>query len=219
LSDTASTLASQAYTKLRTELLAGSIEPGSKIRIRQICAHVGVGLSPMREALNRLASEGLVIQSDRRGFTAAPLDLDDLADLTLARSELNAAALRDAIAYGGTRWAEQAVLAHHRMAQAESGSPEWDALHRAFHASLLSACRSQRLLQYCAQLFDAADRYRLIARASGGGRDAAGEHAAILQALVERDANLAVALLRAHVEATALLVRRAMVTRLPAARS
>ena len=69
MNDTASTLASQAYTQLRTELLAGAIEPGSKIRIRQICAHIGVGLSPMREALNRLVNEGLVIQSDRRGFS------------------------------------------------------------------------------------------------------------------------------------------------------
>ena len=77
----AGTLASAAHARVRAEILSGVIAPGSRLHIRELCGRLGIGLSPMREALNRLSAQGLVKQSDQRGFTAAPLDLADLADL------------------------------------------------------------------------------------------------------------------------------------------
>ncbi len=214
-----STLASTAYTHLRAELISGVIPPGSRMLIRPLCERLGIGLSPTREALNRLSSEGLVQQADQRGFTAAPLDMHDLADLTLARATVNAAALRDAVAHGDAAWEAAILLSHDELTGAEltgaaggaAPAAGLEALHRAFHAALISACRSSRLRGFCAQLFDAADRYRIILRAKvESGRDGAAEHLAIMQATLARDAEQAVALLEAHVRLTDRLVRAAL---------
>ena len=213
--DNTVTLATEAYVKLRSEIIAGTIVPGARIGTRSTSERLKVGLSPMREALNRLASEGLVEQSDRRGFAAIALDLDDLMDLTLARRATNAAALRDAIDHGDEAWEEAVVTAHHRLRRGRRvnnfSDPGVEALHRAFHAVLLAPCRSGRLKRHAEQLFDSADRYRLVSRnADVGSRDIDQEHDEIMAAVLRRDADAAVALMDAHVERTADLARQVL---------
>ncbi len=212
----AGTLASAAYGQLRQEILTGAQAPGGRLHIRQLCDRLGIGLSPMREALNRLSAEGLVRQYDQRGFRVAPLDLDDLADLTRMRCWLNEAALRAAIAEGDAAWEEALIVAHHRLMRAPQAtdardgrrSPEWESTHRDFHAALIVGCGSRRMLEQCEALFDAADRYRHVSRiAPAQPRDDADEHTAILQAALSRDADLAVALLTQHMRRTEALVR------------
>ena len=212
--DAGSTLATEAYGRLRADVLSGAIAPGARLLIRDQCLRLGIGLSPMREALNRLAAQGFVVQSDQRGFTAAPLDLLDLSDLTLARAAVNEAALRDAITYGAESWEETLLLAHHRLGRVPRGpgetSPDWEERHKAFHDALLSGCRSGRLRLYCEQLFVMCDRYRRVSRIAAGPRDVAAEHTAIMQAALARDADRAVALLEEHVQRTEALVRAAL---------
>src|SRR5271155_5629741 len=87
----AGTLASSAYGRLRQEIITGDQVPGSRLHIKQLCDRLGIGLSPMREALNRLSAEGLVRQFDQRGFRVAPLNVEDLRDLTRMRCWLNEA--------------------------------------------------------------------------------------------------------------------------------
>ncbi|HLZ65176.1 MAG TPA: FCD domain-containing protein [Aliidongia sp.] len=212
----AGTLASTAYGQLRQEILAGDQVPGSRLHIKQLCERLGIGLSPMREALNRLSAEGLVRQIDQRGFRVAPLDLEDLRDLTRMRCWLNEAALRAAIAAGDAAWEEGLIVAHHRLMRApraaERGggqrSQAWEAAHREFHAALIAGCGSRRMLEQCDALFDAADRYRQVSRiASADQRDDADEHAAIMEATLRRDADTAVALLTRHMQRTETLVR------------
>jgi GntR family carbon starvation induced transcriptional regulator len=222
VTDTSNTLASLAYARLRTDILSGTMPPGRRLHIRDLCGQLGIGLSPVREALNRLSAQGLVLQSDQRGFTVAPVNLDDLGDLTLARVALNEAALRDSVAHGDAAWEEAVLVAHYRLARTPLGDgavcPAWEARHREFHLALLAACRSGRIRLYCEQLFDMADRYRLVSRAVGAGaRDVRGEHEAIMHAVLARDADRAVALLDAHVRQTEALVREAMLQALPAA--
>lgn len=212
--ESSGTRATEAYARLRRDILSGAIAPGTRVHIRDQCARLGIGLSPVREALNRLAAQGFVLQTDQRGFVAAPLDLADLTDLTLARAAVNEAALRDSLAHGDPQWEEDLVLAHHRLARTKRGnsetSPEWEERHQAFHEALLAGCRSGRLRLYCAQMFTMCDRYRRISRVAPGSRDVAGEHASILQAALARDADRAVLLLERHVQRTEALVRDAL---------
>ena len=104
LETTKETLASQVYDRLRQDIISVAIEPGEKLHIRSLCARFDVGLSPMRKALSRLSSEGLVAQSDHRGFAVAPMGEQDLVDLTRARCWLNELAIRKSIAYGDAAW-------------------------------------------------------------------------------------------------------------------
>jgi DNA-binding GntR family transcriptional regulator len=213
------TLSSAAYMRLRREIIRAELAPGQKIHIRELADRYGTGLAPIREALNRLTSEALVIQTDQRGFSVPPLDVEDLDELVRARCLLNSTALRESIAHGDRVWEEAVLLACHRLArtprtttiQSEPGvrNPNWEDAHRAFHLSLVAGCRSKWLITYCEQLFDAAERYRYISRRAMRQRASAneGEHQAIMQAVLDRDADLAVELLNAHFNRTAELVR------------
>jgi DNA-binding GntR family transcriptional regulator len=222
----AATLASSTYAQLREAIIAGEAPPGSRLHIKQLCERFGTGLSPVREALNRLSAEGLVRQYDQRGFRVAPLDIDDLRDLTRMRCWLNEPALRAAIAAGDAAWEEALVVAHHRLMRAPRATDPaggqrsllWERAHREFHTALIAACGSRRMLEQCEALFDAADRYRHVARiASADRRDDADEHTQIMEAALQRDADRAVELLNRHMMKTEALVLAAWAAARPPA--
>lgn len=216
------TLASAAYDRLRQEILTVSIQPGEKLHIRALCDRFGVGLSPMREALSRLSSEGLVSQFDHRGFAVAGLSEEDLVDLTRARCWVNELAIRNSLANGDAAWEESVVLSFHRLSRtprfeadsAETRSPAWERAHRIFHSSLIGASGSRRLEQYCEQLFDASERYRHVGRKAGiKGENRDHEHRALMEAAVARDGEAAAKLIKSHFEHTAELVRKVLKAR------
>jgi len=211
------TLASRAYEQLRRDIINAQFVPGRKLLIRELCKRYGVGLSPMREALNRLSRDGLISQSDQRGFRVAPLDEEHLAELTRTRCWLNEIALRESIANGDSAWEEGIVLAYHRLtriprhrseADKAAYNPVWEEAHRAYHTSLIAACGSRWLKGFCEQLFDAADCYRHLSRVSSLRRKLhRDEHRAIMDAVLARDAGKAVKLISSHFTRTADLVR------------
>lgn len=215
IGDRKETLASMVSDRLRKDIVTAAIEPGMKLTIRSLCDRFDVGLSPIREALSRLSTEGLVVQTDHRGFKVAPLNEADLVDLTRARCWLNEVALRNSIANGGTEWEESVVLSFHRLSRtpyfdkenAQDRSPAWEEAHRNFHSSLISASGSRRLEQYCEQLFDSAERYRHVGRKAGiKGKNREQEHRALMEAVVARNDNAATKLIKSHFERTAELV-------------
>lgn len=207
------TFTSSLYAELRHDLLAGAWPPGARLPIKDICARNQVSLSPVREALSRLAAEGFLVQTDRRGFRVAGISKEDLSDLTRVRCEINDLALRDAIEHGSEMWAECIVLAFHRLSRvprfdAESTprlNPDWDLHHRAFHSSLVAGSVSSRLRDYCDRLFDQTERYRGLAAVLNLKETkmrAATEHKEIMDATLDRNAELATTLMRSHLERT-----------------
>jgi DNA-binding GntR family transcriptional regulator len=208
------TLTSEVFARLREDLLVGRLRPGQKLRMEELRAAYEVGFSPLREALMRLASEGFVTAEDRRGFRAAPISAGDLAEITLARQEIEAIALRDSLAHGGDRWESEVVAAFHRLSKVpsrnrETGAvdPEWARRHHAFHYSLIAAAQNRWILRFWGLLYDQADRYRRIAAAIvPAGR--LGEHRQLMDAALARDLDRLLALSRDHIGRTATLVGR-----------
>ena len=82
-SSPAKTLVESSYNRLRSDIIAGKLAPGAKLRIEELREDYQIGASPLREALNRLAGEGFVTVEEQRGFKVAPVSLDDLQDLSL----------------------------------------------------------------------------------------------------------------------------------------
>jgi GntR family carbon starvation induced transcriptional regulator len=211
----AQTLASSVCVDLRRDIIAGAYKPGEKLALHALSEKFQMGLSPIREALNRLSRDGLVDQRDLRGFYVAPLTEVDLDELIRARSWLNALGVRESIARGDSAWEESVVLAHHRLSRtprwnedATQVNWDWEVEHRVFHAALLSACGSRWITSYCEQLFDLADRYRQLARQAPSAQvRQESEHRLIMEACVARKADEAVALLTEHLERTAELCR------------
>lgn len=206
------TLASAVYSQLRDDLLRGVLESESKLRVEWVVSRYGAGASPVREALNRLASEGLLGRHDQRGFFLMPVSAEELEELTRTRCWLEERALRESIARRTGEWEEQLVLALHRLARAQrrlsedssSNDPEWEKLHRAFHRGLISACRSHWLIGFCDQLSDQASRYRLISQ-DNSDRDDLGEHRLIAERALDGDADGAVEALLNHYRLTAAM--------------
>src|SRR5713226_2158585 len=83
------TLASAVYEQLRDDIITGAEPPSRRLHIQGLCDRFAVGLSPVREALSRLSSEGLIKQTDRRGFSVTGVSLSELFDLTRARCWIN----------------------------------------------------------------------------------------------------------------------------------
>ena len=206
--DGVGTLASAVYVKIRTDITRGALLPGAALRIRDLCEHYRVGASPVREALNRLASEALVLQVDQRGFHVAPVSREALVELTDTRCRLVEIAQRDAIASGDRVWEESVVLACHRLCRTSPYSAvdpvvlnvEWEPLHRAFHSALIAACPSRWLKSLYEYLSDQAERYRSLARLldDGPNRKRDEEHRGIMEATIARDADRAVGLMKKH---------------------
>lgn len=211
-------LALTAYQRLHDEIVKGTLLPGQKLLIRELCNRYGIGLSPVREALNRLSGQRLVVHNEQRGFMVTPLSEVDLEDILRARLWLNETGLRRSIEYGDNEWEERVVIACHRLSRTprfwDEGSveinPAWEEAHRLFHASLVSACGSAWLEEFCDQLFHAFERYRYLSRvaAATSPLHQNAEHSAIMEAAVSRKADDAVRLLQEHFDKTGRLVRK-----------
>lgn len=209
------TLATNIYDRLRADLLAGKLEPGRKLQIEALCEHYQAGQTPVREALNRLTSDGLVERRDQRGFSVTDISAEDLKEITKTRIWLEEIALREAFANDGAEWEEALVLAYHRLSKVPRSlseteyreNPEWERLHRAFHRTLISGCGSHWLTGFCEQLSDQLYRYRqLSVRRIYPNRHEREEHKAILDAVIARDAARAIELVRTHYQTTADII-------------
>ena len=212
------TLAEAAFKRLRRDIIVGARPPGERLRIEKLKTIYGIGPTPLREALQKLSQDGLVVSEGNRGFMVAPLDPDEFADLNVARTAIEKEALRLSIERGGDRWEARVVAASYIMtkedaalAQAHDGVPDsWERANTEFHAALVSACGSNWLLRVRAGLHDHCERYR---RASVyqkmGSRDLAAEHAAIVEAALARDAERACRLTEQHFALTAAALSEA----------
>ncbi len=217
---TEKTLADQAYWAMREDILCGRLEPGSRLRLGEIQLRYALGMSPVREAMMRLASEGLVVAEGQRGFSVASVSLDELHDVTRTRERIEALAIRDAIAHGNVDWEAEMMAAFHRLKRAAlPGTAEdvevantWEARHRDFHQALVSACGSPWLLRLHTQLMEHSERYRRVrlfhvTPSAVLMRDVEKEHEDIMKAVLARDGDKACTLMEKHLQRTEKMVR------------
>lgn len=201
------TLAETAYAALRRDIISGALVPGQPLRMAFLCDRYGMGMSPVREALNRLQAERLVTAIPLRGFLVAPLSADELTDTTDTRVLIETEALARSIARGGEDWADAVRTALQALLDgaAEPQPDRLERLHHAFHRALVAACGSRWLLDLFEKLYSESERFRfhaLTVEARDGTRDLAAEHRAIAAAALARDTAGAVELLTAHYRRT-----------------
>ena len=198
--EAARSLTSRAYRELRADILSGRIPPGKKIRIKELQERFSTSLSVVREALSRLSSEDLVHAVDQRGFVASETSLEDLEDLMRTRRQIEALAIRQAVALGTPQWeaAVSAAFARLTLLEIEGGDlrrAEWIAALETFHETIVAGCESPSLIRVCRQLSERTQRYRHLALPIAPSREASKQHKAILQAILARDADKAAAVL------------------------
>ena len=204
-------MTSQAYTRLRQDIIAGILRPGQKLKIEELRLQYNFGTSPIREALSLLTSDRFVERIDQRGFKVSDVSADEFDELLKTRCWIEEKALRESILHGDSSWEEQVVLATYRLSRVPRylskedfvSNPEWEQRHKHFHMTLISACGSTLLLNFCDQLYDQNVRYRqLSGKKAYPTRDITAEHGAICDAALARDAELASSLLLEHYNRT-----------------
>lgn len=199
---------------ITTDILGGMWRPGDRLQPHKLAEEYQVSTTVIREALSRMAGDGLVIVQPNRGFFIPELNLQELRDITELRCVTEALAVRLSIERGTLEWESELIASHHTLARTprrdSDGRPnsDWHAAHRAFHAKLLEASNCRPMLHLAGNLGASTELYRRWASPSQAAstRDVEAEHKAILDAVVGRNPELAALLLRKHYEASVAVI-------------
>ncbi|MBL0933806.1 MAG: GntR family transcriptional regulator [Rhizobiaceae bacterium] len=201
------TIGDNTYRRIRSDIIFGRLAPGQKLKLERLKDDYGASVSTLREILNRLSSEALVVAEGQRGFEVAPVSIENLKEIAALRLLLESHALEQSFAAGDMDWEGRVVSAHHKLSSMERRMKEgdrsqtelWKRYDWEFHQSLISACGSSVLMETHAAIFDKYLRYQMIAL-SFRGDIAAKEHRKLLDCALDRDAATAMATLELHVK-------------------
>jgi DNA-binding GntR family transcriptional regulator len=210
-------LAERAYDEIRRMIIRLELAPGDVVREADLQVALEMSRTPIREALQRLARDQFVTVIPRRGMFVSAIDVDELAMLYETRAIMEPYAARLATRRGtAVDWDEMAaVLA--RTAEPGKQPDELIELDRRCHEIIWRAAGNRFLTATLDTLYAQSDRlwHMYLADVADMG-EAVDEHAAILDALVEHDADRVAALVEAHVNSFDAQVRSAVVSRLGA---
>jgi DNA-binding GntR family transcriptional regulator len=200
--DEATSVVAQTYLELREQILSGQLQPGEPLSEYRLARALKVSRTPVREALARLRSAGLVRSVPQRGMFVSELGPSDVVEIMGIRERLECLAVRQAIEHGIsdaqlTRWEEeteqarQLILAGHLSEALTIGSP--------LHDDLIALAGNGRLAEILAQLSEQVWLLSMVGiRAPGRPEEANDEHRQLLVHLRSGDADAAEASMRDH---------------------
>jgi DNA-binding GntR family transcriptional regulator len=136
-----------AYRQVRQRILSGELEPGATLHQRELAAQIGISTTPLREALRRLMTEGLVELDAHRDARVAALRAEEARDLLELRRSLDPLAAELA-AQRRTSSDLQAIRAAHEGLEPLTAAPSSEhlAAHRAFHTAIYRASHNDLLI-------------------------------------------------------------------------
>lgn len=187
-----------AVVAIRTMIVDGQLAGGERINEVHLAERLGVSRTPLREALNRLASEGALIAKPQRGYFVRPLSLEEFDQIYDLRPLLDPEALR----VGGVPGAAQiekleklnAKIAHARGEAAIKLDDEW-------HLTLIEACPNRVLIEFIENIMLRTRRYELaLMRETKNVATATDDHARIIAALRKGDLEAACAALKRNMQ-------------------
>jgi len=207
LNTTNETVAESSYRRIRADIIFGRLAPAQKLKLESLKETYETSVSTLREILNRLSSEGLVVAEGQRGFEVSPVSATDLREIAALRLLLETHALEQSFEFGDVEWEARLVSAHYKlsrmervMATGDTGQAEdWKRYDWEFHQALISACGSKLLMEMHSVVFDKYLRYQMVAL-SYRGEIAAKEHQQLLDAALRRDQQMAKQVLTVHIE-------------------
>ena len=192
------------YSALRERILSGDLPRGTKLRQASLADELGVSRTPLREALRRLSTEGLVEFSPNRGATVSELDFGDMRHAWSARVALEPGAARLA---AQRRDPESIALMRDAVKlqrQAAGDGMDSFAANRSFHLALAAASGNPHLTRFAEMLWVPRIGVPIYQAQAAEPRGAAGwadEHEGIVDAIASGDADAAERLTREHVSA------------------
>jgi DNA-binding GntR family transcriptional regulator len=207
------TLAEKAFASIHEAIVTGVLEPGERLPIEDLAQTFDMSPMPIREALRRLDSVGLVENVPHRGARVTELSVEDLRDVYEARLALETLAIERAAEdfQADDEQAARNALAAYRAAIKRGEAKEIWLTHTDFHFALYEAARSRWLPRLIRPLWESSERYRFASQPIQRSLvDRMGEHDAILEACVAHRSAEAARELHNHLARTANAVAESM---------
>lgn len=190
--------------QLRRLILSGAVSDGSPLRQDALAEEMGTSRIPVREALSRLESEGLVASFPHRGYVVTGLSRSEIQELYDLRCMLEPELIRLAIPkLTDAVFAEvDTLMVQFTHALGSDDMHAWGELNRRFHMALYAPSNRTRTLEIVRGLLINSERYtRVLLNLGKSFSRALEEHAALLDHCRKRQINQAVALTRDHIQA------------------
>jgi DNA-binding GntR family transcriptional regulator len=193
----------KVYEALKDAILRGTLPPGQRMVEAQLAEMLNVSRTPLREAILKLESDGLVRRLSSGGAQVRPISADEIRELYAIREVLEGLAVRDAATRINEAQLERLAQLARELEEIEHGGAvqRIAVLGEQFHQVILEASGNRQLAVHLRLLRDQIQRYRyLTIQVAGRGRAAAKEHAALLAVLRRRDPDQAERSMRRHVQ-------------------
>ena len=206
-------LAAKAYEAIKLRVITLEYPPGSSLVESQICAELGIGRTPVHEAISRLAIEGAVEILPRKGIVVRPVSLDEALATIEARliNEPACARLAAQRASDEDLARIQDVLEQAPPLLARRDIKGLMQLDRQFHAAIARAARNRVLEQILQQLHERSLRFWFISLSDSKHLlQVDAEHRDVLRALVARNPDRAEQTVRAHIESFRDTIKRSI---------
>ena len=196
-------LRDRVYSALREAVVSGELAPGERLRDQELATLLGVSRTPVREALQRLEDEGLVVTSPRASTIVTPLDARAASEAFPVVATLHALATRSGVPrlapadFAAMRAANAELAAHIASLDAEAILRAISADGR-FHGVLLAAADNRELAGALERLMPKVQRLEFTQFGSLAGRKSVRQHEAILAACERGAPDEAAALVEAN---------------------
>ncbi|MFT3816899.1 MAG: GntR family transcriptional regulator [Rubrivivax sp.] len=185
--------------RLRQQIFARQLEPGSWIDELKLCAEYGISRTPLREALKVLAVEGLVTMKVRRGAYVTEMSRDDVAQVYHLLGLLESDAAGEVAARASDAQHAELRALHERLEKQVRQRDAFFATNEQFHLALLQAAGNRWRMQIVTDLRKVMklNRHHSLFK-KGRLADSLAEHRALMQAIEARDAARATQIMKAH---------------------
>jgi DNA-binding GntR family transcriptional regulator len=203
-------LGDKVYEAIRDQIVTCELAPGSQLGVADLSRQLGVSLTPVRDALNRLMAEGLVEDVPRRGYFVARLDPEGISDLLGARRLIELAAVEDGIERIEPEHLDEMRKLAEEMEQLVDREgryvdyAEFSKRDSQFHLLVVGSAGNRHLVEIYRGLSVHVHIHRtnLVAQAGySRGAATAREHRSILEGFQRRDLAAARAAITEHVQA------------------
>lgn len=192
-------LSEHAYEQIRDAIVRGELEPGSRLRDERLAESLGTSRTPVREALRRLADEGLVVTEPNSSTRVAPLDVDEATEAFPVLAALHGLATRLGVPNLSPAEDDRmhAINLERRKALGEMDARKAIELDDAFHGVLVEKSRNSELARAIDRLMPKIHRLDLLHFDELARDQAPDDHGPILEACRARDAAEAARLVEA----------------------
>ncbi len=209
------TLRERIVEFIKDSITSGRLKPGERVPEPEIARSLGISRTPIREAFRQLESEGFITVIPRKGAVVSPITAKDVKEFYAIKSLLEGYAARLACAKFSERDIRKlkSLNEHMKRCVARNDIKGFYRLDNQFHETFLRACGNEKLCQLAHQVVQQFERMRIAALSVHGRmQNSLKQHAEIIRAFEERNADMVEQLVRENAEMSAEILVKELET-------